>query len=153
MTYEQFIQKIKDIGIEINKKTDLDDINEKMFAGDVPHWYDDRNWKKVKPRFDFILEYWSIGGVKGGSWTEDSNPQSYIENGNQPKTFEDLDKILENLNPNITFLQYRKLEQLVQIKEATEYEYYGNCTNYCYRYINLKELYNFLVDNCNLEEV
>lgn len=46
MTYEQFIQKIKDLKIEINQKTSIDDINEKMFKGDIPPFYDDKKWIK-----------------------------------------------------------------------------------------------------------
>ena len=66
MNYDQFIQKIKYLGIEVNKKTSIDDINEKMFSGNVPTYSDDKGWKTVKPRFDFILQYWEIGGVEGG---------------------------------------------------------------------------------------
>ncbi len=121
-----------------------------MFSGNVPTYYDDKGWKTVKPRFDFILQYWEIGGVEGGNWTENSNPHSYKTDENIPKEFDDLDNILTEVCPNISFLMYKKIQQMVMYFKAINYEYYGNNTEYQVRYINLKDLYDFLVKKCNL---
>ena len=39
---------------------------------------------------------------------------------------------------------------MVMYFKAINYEYYGNNTEYQVRYINLKDLYDFLVKKCNL---
>lgn len=142
MTYSDFIFKITSAGIPINQKT-LDDIDEKLFT---------HSGKKMVPRYDFICQYFSVGGVSGGSCWETSNPQPYRDDSERPNVFAALDNVLENVCPQITFLQYRKIEPLIQKFEATEYEYYDNRTDYEVWVVNLRSLYDKLLEIGAIEE-
>jgi len=90
-----------------------------------------------------IYMRWETGGVSGGSYLESSNPQRYNNYDSEPK-FKVLDLILEKLKPNITYLQYKKIENMIHTNEETEYEYYGNSTDWLVKYIILSELETFL---------
>ncbi len=81
---------------------------------------------------------WSSGGVSGGSCWDSSNPQRYT-NDNSPE-FKALDLTLEIIDPNITYLTYKKIEKLICSSEETDWEYYGNCTDYEIKYIILSRL-------------
>lgn len=79
------------------------------------------------------------GGVSGGSCWDSSNPQPYTSDEPKPK-FKVLDLVLRELKPDLTYLQFREIEDLVHTNEETEYEYYGNSTDYRIEYIILSEL-------------
>jgi hypothetical protein len=86
------------------------------------------------------------GGYSGGScWDtgDDDGAQPYTNHEPIPK-FEVLDKVLELLKPNITYLQYREVERLIHDNYETQYEYYGNSTDYVVKYIKLSELEELL---------
>ena len=137
MNYNEFIEKLKKNNININDKDAtiwIDDIAEKFFI----------KGNSATPRFDFIIEHWEIGGVSGGSCWEASDPQEYKTSNRNPKTFKDLDAILTLICPEITYLQYKKVEPLIAYDYATNYEYYGNRTDYSYRYVDVLQLYNLL---------
>jgi len=55
-----------------------------------------------------------------------------------------LDLTLEKLMPNITYLKYKQILKLIHTNEETDYEYYGNSTEWKVEYIILSELENFL---------
>lgn len=82
------------------------------------------------------------GGVSGGSCWESSNPRRYT-NDDVPK-FKVLDLVLQELMPNISYLQFKEIEELIKETSDTDYEYYGNSTDYEIRYIVLSELINKL---------
>lgn len=132
MNYQDFIEKITNTGIKINSRTGIPDIDEKLFT-------------KRGANFDFVIEYFEIGGVSGGSCWENSNPCAYTAH-DRPKEFGGMDRILLAICPNITYLQYKSLAHLVETHEATEYEYYGNRTDYEYWILKLLPLYNALVE-------
>lgn len=83
------------------------------------------------------------GGVEGGSCWDNSNPCGYTAEPPENE-WEVLDILLEELKPDITLLQYRKLLKLVKSNTETDWEYYGNCTNYIIKFIILKELEEYL---------
>lgn len=85
-----------------------------------------------------IYMRYEIGGVSGGSCWDNSNPQPYTVN-EKPK-FKVLDLVLSELKPDLTYLQYRKIEDLIHTNEEAEYHYYGNSTDYKVEYIILSEL-------------
>lgn len=58
--------------------------------------------------------------------------------------FQVLDMVLEKLSPEITYLQYKKIAKLIHSNDETEYEYYGNSTEWKVEYIILSELEKFL---------
>ena len=86
-----------------------------------------------------IYMRWKTGGVSGGSCWDSSNPKSYVNDKEKPN-FEVLDLVLSELMPTITYLQFKEIEKLIHTNDETEYEYYGNCTDYEIKYVILSEL-------------
>lgn len=110
--------------------------------------YDDESfWNyynciKIEP---FLYIKWSTGGKSGGScWG--GVPEGYTSTEKEPN-FDCLDNILANYCPNISYLKYKKLAELIDIEYYTENEYYGNSTDYCVKKIEIRKLYDFL---CNV---
>lgn len=105
-----------------------------------------REKPKTKDKEPILVQYWSTGGVSGGSCWDSSDPQPYTSNEGPPLAFESLDKLLMAVCPTISFLQYRVLSgKVIESGEETEYEYYGNCTCYAYQLVRVKRLYEELV--------
>ncbi len=90
-----------------------------------------------------IYTRYETGGYRGGSCWDSSDPQPYSEEPPSDK-FKVLDMVLEELMPNITYLQFKKIDALIHSEEESENEYYGNCTDYKVEYIVLSELYKLL---------
>ncbi len=87
-----------------------------------------------------VYSRYESGGVSGGSCWDSSNPQPYTSE--RPKNhMKILDLVLEKLCPNITYLDYKKISELIVNSEISEYEYYGNSTDWVIEYIPLDELY------------
>ena len=51
-----------------------------------------------------------------------------------------LDIVLSKIYPNISYLGYREIEELIHTNEETELEYYGNSSDWKVEYIILSEL-------------
>ena len=60
-----------------------------------------------------IYMRFTTGGVSGGSCWDSSNPQSYTNDNQKPK-FKVLDLVLSKLKPDITFLPFREIEDLLK---------------------------------------
>ena len=86
---------------------------------------------------------WKTGGVSGGSCWDNSNPQRYEQEGGEPN-FKVLDLVLNELLPTISYLQYKEISKLIHTNHETEYEYYGNSTDFEVKYIILSELITLL---------
>lgn len=92
---------------------------------------------------------WATGGVTGGScWDAGTGetPTVYLSRKSEPEEdFTNLDKVLELICPNISFLTYKNIcDRVVKRKDWTLNEYYGNHTNYAEKYVYLEDLYNEL---------
>jgi len=85
---------------------------------------------------------YEIGGEHGGNCWGDS-PTNYSNDTPQDRMMV-LDLILERIKPNITYLQFKKIESLIHTNEETQHEYYGNSTDYKIEYIILSELEKYL---------
>lgn len=70
---------------------------------------------------------WESGGWRGGSCWGDT-PRSY--EGEPKPNFKVLDLVLKKIKPDLTFLQFRDVEELIKSNKDTEREYYGNSTDY-----------------------
>lgn len=82
---------------------------------------------------------WSAGGLTGGSYHEDSCLRPF--EGEPKPNFEALDQVLKILKPNISYLDYKKVEKLIEDNEYDDdSDYYGNCENYYINYIILSRL-------------
>ncbi len=90
-----------------------------------------------------IYTRYETGGYSGGSCWDDSDPQPYYSNPPEDK-FKVLDLVLEILKPGISYLDYKKIDSIIHDNSETEYEYYGNSTNWHIDYIKLSDLYKLL---------
>lgn len=89
---------------------------------------------------------WTIGGLTGGNcWGGTANIPRTAEP--EPE-FEALDKILAEVCPNISFLQYKRLCQaIIKIEEETENCYYGNYYDERIKSFSIADLEEYLKDN------
>ena len=104
-------------------------------------------WKQQFKELDqFLIKIeWVIGGKTGGSCygSEHMEPR---EPEPEPE-FEDLDKILEVMHPELTFLQYKRLSrEVIQSDTYNDGDYYGNDRIMARKQINLSKLYDYLVE-------
>lgn len=105
--------------------------------------WSERATKIEKPR---LIVQWSPGGVSGGSCWDSSDPQPYTNNDPIPE-LELLDKVLEEIYPQLSFLQYRALtSKLMKCDGYSVDEYYGNSTDYQFKCVDVRELYDYLVE-------
>jgi hypothetical protein len=97
---------------------------------------------------DGIQEYviyssYVSGGICGGSCWESSNPRPFTEE--MPKDhMAVLDILLTEIAPNINFLQYKKIQRLINSNKTSQWEYYGNSTDHVIEYILVSELVKLL---------
>ena len=88
-----------------------------------------------------IYMRYETGGMSGGNcWGDKSS--SYIIN-KKPK-FKVLNIVLKKLKPELTFLDFQEIEELIHTNEEHEYQYYGNSSDYKIEYIILSELISLL---------
>jgi hypothetical protein len=92
---------------------------------------------------------WTTGGMTGGScWNDGVEDPHYPVEAEEEPEFEALDKVLEALCPQITFLQYKKLVKSVVSRDATsENEYYGNYYDKMTKSVDLNVLKQYLKQN------
>lgn len=93
-------------------------------------------------------EEWSLGGT----WGNYLGHRGTIEADERPE-FNELDKILEHIAPNITFLQYKNLlKNHVKIIETERNDYYGGWETLAHYEANIKEIYDWLKENNLIKE-
>lgn len=80
-----------------------------------------------------------IGGVSGGSCWDSSNPQHYTCEPSKER-MKILDIVLKKVWPDLSYLQYKEVESLINDSERTEWEYYGNNTEWRIEYIKLSDI-------------
>jgi hypothetical protein len=86
---------------------------------------------------------WSLGGSTG-SYTGHT---SYHEAEPQPTSFEELDLLLEKMCPQITFLQYKRVNrECVTVETDSSSDCYGGSRNYAYFECDLEKLYGLLAE-------
>ncbi len=99
---------------------------------------------------DFLeSDTWSLGGTwrSGDGTTGTSSP------GDLPTSFTEFDKLLEEVCPLITFLQYKKVyAATVTVKQTSQSDYYGSETNYANYVCDLKKLYSMLIESGLVKE-
>jgi hypothetical protein len=109
------------------------------------------NKKDIKDEKFVLRVEWSTGGVSGGSCWDSSDPHPYTSN-EPPAELTELDAILENFHPNVSFIQYKNLlNTLVEHGTRHENEYYGNSTDYRWKKIELEKLYDYMKEKGWLE--
>lgn len=149
MTYKEFLSNIKNyIGIKDGYFIEL---KGGFYPSVVEKYqsYHQRNKKINKFEYKEAL-YFSCyaGGVSGGScWDEEGEDNHYHTTSDEEISYEELDSLLEKLCPKLSFLEYRKIQALLSDTATwTENEYYGNYSEYEYQTLDLKSLYNLLIE-------
>lgn len=90
-------------------------------------------------------EKWSTGGSRNNCWGD-----SWSIEGEEPKEFYQLDNLLTEISPNISFLQYKRLlSKCVEVDNDSVNDYYGGCEYYNFYKCDLEKLYEELT-NMNL---
>lgn len=102
--------------------------------------------KKTKYMYS---ESWSAGGTWGNCWGDEGTISP-----DKPLNFNELDELFEKICPNITYLQYKKIQQeCVEIDEYTERDYYGGCEHMQRWKCDLEKLYEMLKEMKLVEEI
>lgn len=84
---------------------------------------------------------WSAGGAYGSCWHDGLSPVS----ADEPRNFDELDELLQEICPNITFLHYKKLQkECVSMDTYHEHDYYGGGITYNFWVCDLKKMYSLL---------
>ena len=85
---------------------------------------------------------WTTGGTWGDCWGNTGECFS----DPQPE-FEEFDKLIERIAPNITFVNYKKLyNECVTIETDDECDYYGGCCHKAYYKCDLHKLCDMMVE-------
>ena len=80
-------------------------------------------------------------GYSGGNcWGDEAE---YYNNSERPE-WEVFDKVLKEVCPQISYLQYKDIEKLITHLERGEGGYYGNSDYYDIWYLPLETLYKYL---------
>lgn len=95
----------------------------------------------------YFYTQWISGGVGGGScWDDGDEDHHYSISGEKEANLIELEDLLLKLVPNISYLQFRKIEGIIKHDVYEVNEYYGNSTTYNYKILNLKELFDKLIE-------
>ncbi len=88
-----------------------------------------------------LSDYWQTGGEYGNCWDSSRTPVGSEE----PCEFVELDELLLERCPNISFLMYKKImRECVTTREWTESQYYGGYINYSCWVCDLPKLHEIL---------
>jgi hypothetical protein len=97
---------------------------------------------------------WCIGGLAGGSCWGTGDAVYRSRSGEPEPEFKELDKLLMELRPQISYLQYKALtSKLVQTGDYRENDYYGNYTDYATKKVDLGGLYDYFQSKGWLDKV
>lgn len=145
MKFKEFLTKCEEIFEGFSGDGEL----QKSFFDRTAHWlpYHMRENNKIdKPR---LYIQWSTGGMSGGNcWNA---PPEYYSSDEGDKDLQILDKILQSISPDLNFLQYKDLcNTLVKTDSYSENEYYGNSTDYSSKEIDLRSLFDYLLNKAVL---
>ncbi len=100
-------------------------------------------FKKTPEKKPCLEVSWETGGVRGGSYHEDSENEDYTCD-DPPAELTALDLIIEKLAPDMGFIPYKRMcSKVVEQDSYSNNEYYGNSTNYSVKRVDLKTLYDY----------
>lgn len=116
------------------------------------------SWDKFKFKYGYDFngqenEYitsdsWTTGGTWANCWGNEGTCSAEPESD-----FEQLDEILQEEYPDITYLKFKELKKkYIQLDEWGDHDYYGGCEYKAQWKIKVKDLYDFLVENGKIVE-
>jgi len=141
MTYKEFEEKVLDIISKSDYKDQWEEVGYSYYG-----WEPIKSWsgKKYTKTKHVLREEWYVGGYTGGNCWDDTEPY-YERSSDTPKELVLLDEILNQLKPDITFLQYKQLvASVVEHGSRSQSEYYGNSSDYESVSVDLQNLYNYI---------
>jgi adenylate kinase family enzyme len=117
-------------------------------------------WKVFADKYKITLNDNDKMGSKSDSWCLGGTYQTCWGTGGsvsadaQPTTYKAFDSLLEQVCPNISFLQYKKLyASCVDIETYGDHDYYGGSTEYSYFECDVESLYDGLTELGLLETI
>jgi hypothetical protein len=129
-------EHIKDAEIKVVEHEVVRKSKIKMFADKYKLYIDDCN-------MGLRSDSWCLGGNYRDCWGGDY----LIGSSPLPASYQEFDALLEQICPNITFMQYKKIyNSCVETDTYTENDYYGGSTSHGYFRCNVETLYNKLVE-------
>ncbi len=87
-----------------------------------------------------VYTRWESGGRGGSCWDEEDTVNEDYINDRPDDCFVVLDKVLKILKPDISSLDFKKIEALKNSNEETDYGYYGDYTSDTIEWIVLDDL-------------
>jgi hypothetical protein len=100
--------------------------------------------KRARVDRQYLEAEWVTGGRSGGNcwgdtadWPITADPEPELE---------DLENILIEVCPDLSFIHYRDLKQEIEYSERTQSEYYGNYVVYTVKRISVDTVYDMLKD-------
>ena len=87
---------------------------------------------------------WCLGGTCGSCY---SSELSRISPDEPILEFLELDSLLEDICPKLTFIDYKKIKnECVKTKTRSDRDYYGGCVEYAYLVCDIEKLFNILIE-------
>lgn len=91
-----------------------------------------------------IYTKWESGGRLGSCWDDEDTVNEEYANERPDDAFMVLDLVLKELKPDISYLDYKKIERLKNSNIDTDYGYYGDYTEETIEWIVLSDLIDAL---------
>lgn len=148
---------------ELNsKRITAKTVVKKQFPSTVMVAANKLGFKHKKTKSYSLFQEYSIDGdvLKSREWSEGSywsgseNSSSSCSPGDDQPEFEDFDKLLGELCPNITFLQYKKIyRQCCKLNHRQDSDYYGGYSKYAWYTCDLIKLEEVLKEMGYLSDI
>lgn len=87
-----------------------------------------------------VYTKWESGGRGGSCWDDEDTVNEEYTSDRPEDAFVVLDKVLKILKPDISYLDFKKIEALKNSNEETDYGYYGDYTEDTIEWIELEDL-------------
>lgn len=140
LSYSEFLKLLK--------KNNIDYFSDKRYSNreSKSHYSYYFNSNVTFFKKDYLEEKWVTGGLSGGNYYGGKANDARI--AEQEPEFNQLDKCIEIIDPNVSYLEYKKHfmnrdSSLIHYQEEHQDEYYGNYTNYTSKCIRLIDLYTW----------
>ena len=88
---------------------------------------------------------YEVGGRGGSCWDDEDTVHEHYNTDPPKDKWKVLDETLAILKPTISYLEYKKIDSLIDSNEEREWGYYGDYTDEVIEYIVLEELEHLLL--------